>query len=194
MGNYYQEKLNANGLYQVYQTDIPRIKQYLEAEIDYVKERLTGIEHVLEIGAGYGRIMRELAPAAAFVTGVEISEDSVMFGKSYLQDCGNCRLLPMDAHKLDFHEEFDVVVCLQNGLSSVKGNPAELISRCLSALKPGGAAISAPTARKSGIPALNGSGNRPGKDSSARSMRKTQKTGLFTAKTVSGRTHFPGMI
>lgn len=140
MGNYYQEKLNANGLYQVYQTDIPRIKQYLEAEIDYVKERLTGIEHVLEIGAGYGRIMRELAPAAAFVTGVEISEDSVMFGKSYLQDCGNCRLLPMDAHKLDFHEEFDVVVCLQNGLSSVKGNPAELINRCLSALKPGGAA------------------------------------------------------
>lgn len=64
MGNYYQEKLNANGLYQVYQTDIPRIKQYLKAEIDYVKERLTGIEHVLEIGAGYGRIMRELPPSA----------------------------------------------------------------------------------------------------------------------------------
>lgn len=140
MVNYYQENLNANGLYQVYQTGIPRIEQYLRAETNYVKKRLTGTEHILEIGAGYGRIMRELAPAAAFVTGIEISEDSVLFGNFYLQDCNNCRLLPMDAYKLDFHEEFDIVVCLQNGLSAVKGNPAELISRCLSSLKPGGTA------------------------------------------------------
>ncbi len=140
MGNYYQESLNANGLYQVYQTGIPRIVQYLRAETDYVKERLNGTEHILEIGAGYGRIMKELAPAAAFVTGVEISEDSAAFGKMYLNGCGNCNLLVMDAHKLNFHEEFDAVVCLQNGLSAVKGEPAELISRCLSALKPGGTA------------------------------------------------------
>lgn len=140
MGNYYQENLNANGLYQVYQTSIPRIEQYLKAETDYVKERLAGTEHILEIGAGYGRIVRELAPAAAFVTGIEISEDSVLFGNFYLQDCDNCRLLTMDAYKLDFREEFDIVICLQNGLSAVKGNPAELISKCLSALKPGGAA------------------------------------------------------
>ena len=105
IGNYYQKNLNADGLYQVYQTGIPRIEQYLRAETDYVKERLDGTEHILEIGTGYGRIMRELAPAAAYVTGIEISEDSVLLGKFYLQDCNNCRLLTMDAHKLDFHKK-----------------------------------------------------------------------------------------
>ena len=54
MSNYYQDNLNANGLYQVYQTELPRIRQYLQAEIDYVKKALTGNEHILEIGAGYG--------------------------------------------------------------------------------------------------------------------------------------------
>ena len=70
MSNYYQDNLNANGLYQVYQTELPRIRQYLQAEIDYVKKTLTGNEHILEIGAGYGRIMKELSPAAAAVTGL----------------------------------------------------------------------------------------------------------------------------
>ena len=29
MGNYYEDKLNAQKLYQVYDTDIPRVKLYL---------------------------------------------------------------------------------------------------------------------------------------------------------------------
>ncbi|MDB2010487.1 class I SAM-dependent methyltransferase [[Clostridium] symbiosum] len=140
MSNYYQDNLNANGLYQVYQTELPRIRQYLQAEIDYVKKALTGNEHILEIGAGYGRIMKELSPAAAAVTGIDISDNSVQLGKEYLKGCTNCRLLTMDAHSLTFDGEFDVVICLQNGLSAVKGNPGELIRGCLNALKPGGTA------------------------------------------------------
>lgn len=140
MSNYYQDSLNASGLYQVYQTEIPRITEYLKAEIDYVKRELTGKERILEIGAGYGRIMRELAPEAASVTGIDISVDSLRLGKEYLKDLENCSLLTMDAHNLTFHEEFDMVLCLQNGLSAVKGNPGGLIDGCLAALKSGGAA------------------------------------------------------
>lgn len=140
MGNYYQDSLNANGLYQVYQTDIPRIRQYLQAEIDYVKRDLRGNERILEIGAGYGRIMKELSSSAASVTGVDISENSVQLGKEYLSSCGNCTLLSMDAHHLTFNGEFDVALCLQNGLSAVKGNPSGLIEGCMAALKAGGVA------------------------------------------------------
>ena len=130
MSNYYQDNLNANVLYQVYQTELPRIRQYLQAEIDYVKKALTGNEHILEIGAGYGRIMKELSPAAAAVTGIDISDNSVQLGKEYLNNF----------NKSTFDGEFDVVICLQNGLSAVKGNPGELIRGCLNALKPGGTA------------------------------------------------------
>lgn len=140
MGNYYQDNLNSHGLYQVYQTDIPRIMQYLQAEINYVKKNLTGKERILEIEAGYGRIMRELSPAATAITGIDISEKTVEFGKKYLKNCGNCTLLTMDANNLTFSDEFDVIICLQNGLSAVKGKPDRLIRSCQAALRPGGTA------------------------------------------------------
>ncbi len=126
MGNYYSEKLHAFGLYDVYDTAIERIRQYLEAEIDFVRRNLRGNERVLEIGAGYGRIMKELSPWAASIVGIDISEDSVNFGKDYLKDCKNCDLRVMNAHDLAFAEEFDVVLCLQNGLSALKGEGAPL--------------------------------------------------------------------
>jgi 2-polyprenyl-6-hydroxyphenyl methylase/3-demethylubiquinone-9 3-methyltransferase len=138
--NYYSESLNAARLFDVYQTRIDRVKQYLEAEIEFVKRDLAGKERVLELGAGYGRIMKELAPFAASVVGVDFAEDSVRFGAEYLASFGNCRLHASDAHRIDFDAEFDVVLCLQNGLSAMKGDPWNLVERSLKALVPGGKA------------------------------------------------------
>ena len=55
--NYYAQKLNASNLYRVYETGIDRVRRYLDAEIDFVRRGLRGDERVLELGAGYGRIM-----------------------------------------------------------------------------------------------------------------------------------------
>ncbi len=62
--NYYKELLNSQGLYKVYDTKIDRVRQYLNAEIAFVRERLTGDESILELGAGYGRILKALAGSA----------------------------------------------------------------------------------------------------------------------------------
>ncbi|HEN20794.1 MAG TPA: class I SAM-dependent methyltransferase [Desulfobacteraceae bacterium] len=138
MKNYYAEKLNASKLFQVYQTDIPRVKQYLEAEVARVARDLAGQEIVLELGAGYGRILKALAPFARNITGVEISSDSVLFGKEYLKGVSNCSLVITDAFKLKYETEFDVVLCLQNGLSAIKGEPMDLVNVALRSLVPGG--------------------------------------------------------
>ncbi len=139
--NYYAEKLNSMKLYQVYQTEITRVKQYLEAEIDFVRRQLHGREKILELGAGYGRILKELAPCVASAVGVDISADSVEFGKEYLKSFPNCRLLVMDAHDLKLNPEFDVVLCLQNGLSAIRGRGApNLIEQGMKVLVPGGRA------------------------------------------------------
>ena len=61
MKNYYDEKLNAQKLFQVYETQIPRIRQYLQAEINFVKANISKTQRVLELGARYGRIIKELA-------------------------------------------------------------------------------------------------------------------------------------
>lgn len=138
MDNYYARGLNAERLEEVYRTGFPRVRAYLRAEIDFVLKNIQDFESVLEVGAGYGRIMRELAPHAATVTGVDISEANVAYGREYLHGCFNCALLAMDAHELAFDVEFDVALCLQNGLSAIKGNPRNLAGRCLAAVKPGG--------------------------------------------------------
>lgn len=138
--NYYAQKLNSAKLYQVYQTQIERVKQYIDAEMNFVRHELHGHEKVLELGAGYGRIMKELAPFAASITGIDISQDSVAFGQEYLKDSPGCQLKVMDAHKLEFGAEFDVAICLQNGLSAVKGEPLNLIEQGMKVLSYGGKA------------------------------------------------------
>lgn len=141
--NYYAQNLNSQRLYQVYETAIERVKQYFEAEIDFVRQGLSGKERVLELGAGYGRIMKELAPFAAAVVGVDISENSVEFGKEYLKDTSNCQIKAMNAHRLEFGPEFDVVLCLQNGLSAVKFSDTDarnLVEQAMKVLAPGGKA------------------------------------------------------
>jgi len=139
--NYYAQALNAQKLYQVYQTKYSRVKQYLESEISFVRNHLQGTERILELGAGYGRIMKELAPNCKTIVGIDISTDNVEFGKEYLNDVPNAELIVMDAHNLHFKEPFDVVLCLQNGLSAMKVDPIEFIGRIMNLLSQGGKAF-----------------------------------------------------
>jgi 2-polyprenyl-6-hydroxyphenyl methylase/3-demethylubiquinone-9 3-methyltransferase len=136
--NYYAQNLNAQKLYQVYDTNIPRVKQYLNAEIHFIQRQLAGTENVIEMGAGYGRILKQLAPYAKRLVGIDISDESIKFGGEYLKDFANIHLEKMDVHKIDFIEEFDVVLCLQNALSAVKGDVLSTINRCMRALVKGG--------------------------------------------------------
>lgn len=140
MSNYYAENLNSAKLFQVYQTRYPRIEQYFREEIDFVRKDLHGNENVLEVGAGYGRIIKELAPSVKRIVGIDISEGSVELGNDYIKDCKNASMQVMDAYNMEFDEEFDVVLCLQNGLSAIKGKQSDLINQCMKVLKPGGIA------------------------------------------------------
>ena len=139
-GDYYSQNLNSQKLYQVYDTKIPRIRQYLDGEIDFVRRRLRGDEYVLEIGSGYGRILKELANSAKDFLGIDISEGSIEFGKAYLKGFPNIHIEVKDAHKLDFMEIFDTVLCLQNGLSALKGDPLDLVKISMRSLLEGGTA------------------------------------------------------
>lgn len=140
MDNYYASKLNSEKLYEVYQTQLHRVKRYLDAEVNFVRRGLQGHEKVLELGAGYGRILKELAPSVFSITGVDISEGSVDFGKEYLKGIPGCDLQVMDAHALAFDSDFDIVLCLQNGLSAMKGEALNLIEQSMKALYHGGKA------------------------------------------------------
>ena len=139
MDNYYTEKLNSKKLFQVYDTQIPRVKQYLQSEIDFVKKNLSNTQSVLELGAGYGRIIRELAPYCKSIVGIDISVESVELGKEYLKGYPNASIVAMDVHQINFHKSFDVILCLQNGLSAM-GADSTVIHKILDKVAPGGVA------------------------------------------------------
>jgi hypothetical protein len=52
MHGYYSEKLFAERLRKIYQIAPPRIKQYLEAEIDFILGKIKSSDIVLELGCG----------------------------------------------------------------------------------------------------------------------------------------------
>lgn len=139
MNNYYADKLNSQSLFKVYDTAIPRISQYLAAEIDFVRRHLMPTDRVIEIAAGYGRIVRQLAPDCAEITGMDISAESIALAKDYLKDYPNAKMVEMDLHQMHFNEKFDVVLCLQNALSATRATP-ETIRNMISLLVPGGTA------------------------------------------------------
>ena len=137
-GNYYEESLNSFRLVEVYNTKIKRIKQYLKNEIEYVRSKTKRDDELLEIGAGYGRILKELAPYVKSLSGIDISQETIEYGRSYLKGLNNVSLELMDAYSMNYQERFDLILCLQNGLSAIKGNPMLLVERALQATKAGG--------------------------------------------------------
>lgn len=139
MSNYYADKLNSQSLFQVYETAIPNVRQYLDSEIDFVKKRLHKTDCVLELAAGYGRIVKLLAPCCDTIVGMDISKESVELGKEYLQAYANADMVVMDMHQISFDKPFDVVLCLQNGLSAMQVTPKE-IEKILDIVAPGGTA------------------------------------------------------
>lgn len=139
MTKYYSEFLSAERLKLCYDLAPPRVKQYLNAEIDYVKNKIKEGDYVLELGCGYGRILKALHRKTKYVFGIDLSLTNLVFGqKDYLAK-DPCHLSAMDAFKLGFRSKiFDLVFCIQNGVSAFGGNPGVLIKEAIRVTKQGG--------------------------------------------------------
>ena len=139
MTNYYEKKLSANKLKRSYQIAPLRVKQYLDAELDHVCKKIKASDVLLDLGCGYGRILPKLAAKASKVIGIDISRASLDLAAELLSDIPNCRLIQMSAINLDFEDHtFDVVVCIQNGISAFHVDQKDLIEESIRVTKPGG--------------------------------------------------------
>ncbi|NHJ41414.1 MAG: class I SAM-dependent methyltransferase [Asgard group archaeon] len=140
--DYYSEKLSSNKLKRCYEIASPRIKQYLEAEIQFVLDQIKQSDIVLELGCGYGRVLARLADKAEVVYGIDISKESIDFAIEFLSDFPNIHLYQMDAEELTFqNKSFDVVIAIQNAVSAFKISPERLIIESLRVTKPSGKVI-----------------------------------------------------
>lgn len=139
MASYYTERLAAERLRQCYEIAPPRTRQYLEAEIAHVVQRIRPSDTVLELGCGYGRVLRRLAGQTRMAVGIDTSHASLELATRFLVGIANCRLVRMDAGALGFRDgSFDVVVCVQNGISALRVDPRRLLAESVRVTRPAG--------------------------------------------------------
>ena len=139
---YYSHKLSAIQLKRVYDIAPPRVRQYLDAEVGCVLEKIRPNDLVLELGCGYGRILPNLAENARWVAGIDISASSLNFARGFLHGLSNISLSQMDAVSLGYRDRtFDCVVCIQNGISAFHADQRALIIESLRVTKLGGVVL-----------------------------------------------------
>ncbi|MBM4158462.1 MAG: methyltransferase domain-containing protein [Ignavibacteria bacterium] len=139
MKNYYSRRLSALNLVKCYELATPRIKEYLDAELDFALSYISNNSAVLDLGCGYGRTLPAIALKANSVTGIDISSANISLAKELLSDLSNCVLKKMNAANLRFSpDNFDVTLCLQNGISAFNIDPKIIITQSIRVTKPGG--------------------------------------------------------
>jgi 2-polyprenyl-6-hydroxyphenyl methylase/3-demethylubiquinone-9 3-methyltransferase len=135
---YYSHKLSATRLKQAYDIAPPRVRQYLDAEVSHVLERIHPGDLVVELGCGHGRILPKLARKAGWVVGIDTSVPTLEFAQETLAAIPNCSISRMDAARLGFQDgAFDCVVCIQNGISAFHVDQRALVSESVRVAKPG---------------------------------------------------------
>jgi 2-polyprenyl-6-hydroxyphenyl methylase/3-demethylubiquinone-9 3-methyltransferase len=138
-GACYAGRLSAERLERCYQIAPQRVRQYLDAEVDFVLERIQMSNLVLELGCGYGRILTTLASKDRWVIGIDTSFPSLAYGKRLLSGTPNCLLVQMDAGRLSFFDQtFDAVLCIQNGISAFHIDQEHLVRESIRVTRPGG--------------------------------------------------------
>jgi len=139
MTDYYAERLSGRRLKRCYELAAPRVRQYLEAEIEHVLSRLKPADVVLELGCGYGRVTARLADVAGRVVGIDTAEGSVEMARELAGANTGCEFLTMDALDLRFADgEFDAVVCVQNGICAFGVDQEALLRESLRVTSLGG--------------------------------------------------------
>ncbi|MDI6846674.1 MAG: class I SAM-dependent methyltransferase [Candidatus Bathyarchaeia archaeon] len=94
---------------------------------------------VLELGCGYGRVMKAVSQFVSWIMGNDISKESLELVRSYMESCQNYAVFLMDASQMVFRScVFDVVFCIQNGISAFGVDKKRLIGESIRVTKDNG--------------------------------------------------------
>lgn len=136
---YYTEKLSAERLLLCYELAPPRVQRYLSEEIEHVVSRIPKGGTVLELGCGYGRVLERLAAVSTLACGIDTSLGSLRLARCRLASTPNVLIAGMDGLRPAFSAaSFDVVCCVQNGISSFHVDQRGLMEAAVTVTKPAG--------------------------------------------------------
>ena len=139
MKSYYSEVLSAKRLRACYEVAPKRTKQYLDAEISHVFEKVSQEMTVLELGCGYGRVLKKLAIKKCSIIGIDTSIASLKLANEYLTNDLTIHLIAMNAVNMGFStQSFDLTLCIQNGVSAFHVDQSTLFKEAVRVTRKGG--------------------------------------------------------
>ncbi len=139
MDRYYTDTLSAQKLKRCYEIAPPRVNQYLKAEIQYVLKHIEKSHRVIELGCGYGRVLKPMEDYSSFVVGLDTSLSSLMLAQEVYRERSRIGFIQQDAVQTGFQDgTFDIAVCIQNGISAFKRNPVQLVKESMRITRDGG--------------------------------------------------------
>jgi len=139
LSGYYTDRLAAERLRACYDLAPPRIKVYLEAEIEFVLAKAKSSMLALELGCGYGRVLARLLPRVRMAFGIDTSRPSLRLALEYLGREPSLCLACMDASQMGFRDRaFDLTICIQNGISAFSVDRQQLLREAIRVTRSGG--------------------------------------------------------
>lgn len=139
MHGYYTERLAADRLRACYDLAPPRARAYLEAELEFVLTRTTPSMVVLELGCGYGRVLKRILPRVHVTFGIDTSLPSLRMALEFVGREPSLRLACMDAMDLGLRDRiFDMTICIQNGICAFAVDQRQLLREALRVTRSGG--------------------------------------------------------
>ena len=139
MKNYYSNSLNSSNLKKCYEIAPDRVNQFLEAEISFVANKCSQDDILLDLGCGYGRVSFRLLEKVNRIIGIDYSAENIHLANELLGKNDKCEFIKMDAADLKFDNNiFDIVICVQNGISAFKVDPVRLMNESIRVTKKGG--------------------------------------------------------
>jgi len=139
MPGYYTERLAADRLRACYDLAPPRIKAYLDAEIEFVLSRTAPSMLALELGCGYGRVLQRLLPTVRVAVGIDTSLSSLRMALEYLGRKPSVCLACMDSVQMGLRDRtFDLTICIQNGICAFAVDQQQLFREAIRVTRSGG--------------------------------------------------------
>jgi len=96
----------------------------------------------LELGCGYGRVLKRLLPAVDLVVGIDTSLASLRMALRFTELKPSLRLACMDAISMGFRDRsFDLTLCVQNGICAFAVDQQQLLREALRVTRSGGVVL-----------------------------------------------------
>jgi SAM-dependent methyltransferase len=97
---------------------------------------------VVELGCGYGRVLRRLLPRVRTLVGIDTSFPSLRMAADFLERRNSLHLVAMDATGMAFREHaFDLTICIQNGIAAFGVDQQQLFAEAVRVTRSAGVVL-----------------------------------------------------